>query len=104
MSLNEYMTRNIFEPLGLKDISMHPSADMKARLAYMHHRSPDGVLHPRDHLLRVPLVAAGQEEEARLLNSGGAGLFARPQDYCSKSTLSCSIPTVLWRPFAADAP
>lgn len=87
MTLHEYMKKNIFEPLAIKDISMFPTAEMKARLAYMHHRSPDGVLHPRDHLLRLPLKVSGEEEKARCFNSGGAGLFARPQEYCSKSSL-----------------
>lgn len=81
------MKKNIFEPLEIKDLSMFPTAEMKARLAYMNHRSPDGVLRPRDHLLRLPLVVSGEEEKARCLNSGGAGLFGRPQEYCSKLNL-----------------
>lgn len=85
MTLNDYMRKNIFEPLAIKDMSMIPTAEMKARLAYMHHRSPDGALHPRDHLMRIPLVVSGDEETARCFHSGGGGLFARPQEYCSKS-------------------
>lgn len=79
------MKKNIFEPLGIKDASMIPSQDMKDKLAYMNHRrGHDGSLHPRDHLLRTPLVVTEKEEISRCFNSGGAGLFARPQEYCSK--------------------
>lgn len=86
MKLNEYMKKNIFEPLGIKDMTMIPTQEMKARLAFMQQRYADGVLRPRDHLLRVPLVAKGEDEIARYFNSGGAGLYARPQEYCSKLT------------------
>ncbi|PSR83913.1 beta-lactamase/transpeptidase-like protein [Coniella lustricola] len=81
-TLNDYMTKNIFEPLGVKNVSMFPSPEMKSKLAFMHQRSHDGILQPRDHLLRAPLVAKTEEEVARCSNSGGAGLFAQPQEYC----------------------
>jgi CubicO group peptidase (beta-lactamase class C family) len=83
MSLNEYCRKNIFEPLGLKSISMFPSAEMKAKLAYMNQRQPDGTLIGRDHLLRKPLVAQGKEVD-EVLNSAGAGAFATPSDYARK--------------------
>jgi hypothetical protein len=59
---------------------------MRWRLAYMNTRSSDGTLRVRDHLLRAPLVVdlANRPEVARVFNSGGAGMFAKPQDYCSK--------------------
>lgn len=65
---------------------MIPSHEMRRRLAYMHHRSPDGTLRTRDHLLRAPLVVDPDDkaEVARVFNSGGAGMFAKPQDYCSE--------------------
>lgn len=49
----------------------------------MHHRDKDGVLSPRDHLQRLPLVIDPNDESevARLFNSGGAGMFAKPQEY-----------------------
>lgn len=84
LTLGEYMRQNIFEPLGIKDMGFLPSKQMKANLAYMHQRTPDGVLHPRDHLNRTPLVVADGEDTSRVFNSGGGGLFARPQEYCSK--------------------
>ncbi|KAJ5958396.1 Beta-lactamase-like protein [Penicillium vulpinum] len=84
LKLNDYLTKNIFVPLGIKDISMVPSKDMRQRLAYMNSRSPDGTLAPRDHLLRAPLVVdlENDAEVARIFNSGGAGIFAKPQEYC----------------------
>lgn len=82
-SLNDYCHKNIFEPLGLKDISMFPSADMKKRLAHMNHRKHDGSLIGRDHLLRKPLVVEPSEVKD-VLNSGGAGAFSTPSDYARK--------------------
>ncbi|KLJ11391.1 beta-lactamase [Blastomyces silverae] len=79
--LNDYFHKYIFEPLGLKNITMLPSAEMKAKLAYMHSRNPDGTLSQRDHLLRWPLLAKNKEETKGMLNSGGAGCFSNPQDY-----------------------
>ncbi|PGH17761.1 hypothetical protein AJ79_00902 [Helicocarpus griseus UAMH5409] len=79
--LNDYFHKYIFEPLGLKNITMLPPAEMKAKLAYMHSRNPDGTLTQRDHLLRWPLLAKNKEETKGMLNSGGAGCFANPQDY-----------------------
>ncbi|KAI9368720.1 beta-lactamase/transpeptidase-like protein [Aspergillus egyptiacus] len=84
LTLNEYLTKHIFEPLGIKDMSMIPTRDMRRRLAYMNFRTPEGTLRPRDHLLRAPLVVDPDDEAevARVFNSGGAGMFAKPQDYC----------------------
>ncbi|OAL46781.1 beta-lactamase/transpeptidase-like protein, partial [Pyrenochaeta sp. DS3sAY3a] len=80
LSLNDYCHKNIFEPLGLKDISMFPSTDMKRRLAHMNHRKHNGSLIGRDHLLRKPLVVEPSEVKD-VLNSGGAGAFSTPSDY-----------------------
>lgn len=82
--LNDYLKVNIFEPLGIEDVSMLPSPGMIERLAYMHQRLSDGTLHPRDHLMRAPLVAKDEEELSRCFHSGGGGLFANPREYCSK--------------------
>ncbi|KAI4129688.1 MAG: hypothetical protein LQ347_003670 [Umbilicaria vellea] len=79
MSLNDYFQKNIFQPLGLQNISMFPSQQMKERLAHMHAKRPDGSIHERDHLLRAPLVADSPDG---IYNSAGAGCFARPEEYC----------------------
>jgi len=80
MSLNDYFHKNIFEPLGLKSISLFPNEDMKKRLAYMNQRTPSGALIGREHLLRKPLIAKGSEIKD-VLNSGGGGAFATASDY-----------------------
>ncbi|OIW27644.1 beta-lactamase/transpeptidase-like protein [Coniochaeta ligniaria NRRL 30616] len=84
MTLNAYLQKNVFQPLGIKDMSMIPGHDMRRRLAYMNSRSPDGTLRARDHPLRAPLVVDpdNEAEVARVFNSGGAGMFAKPQEYC----------------------
>lgn len=86
LTLNEYLQKRVFQPLGITDMSMIPSQDMRSRIAYMHQRDADGTLRPRDHLQRLPLVVDpdNSAEVARVFNSGGAGMFARPQEYCSK--------------------
>lgn len=52
----------------------------------MNHRNSEGNLRARDHLLRAPLVVDPDNEAdiSRILNSGGAGMFAKPQEYCSE--------------------
>ncbi|KAL4971589.1 beta-lactamase/transpeptidase-like protein [Aspergillus desertorum] len=84
LALNEYLERHILQPLGIKDMSMIPNEDMRGRLAYMNHRENDGTLRARDHLLRAPLVVdlTDEAEVKRIFNSGGAGMFAKPQEYC----------------------
>ncbi|KAI9836091.1 MAG: hypothetical protein M1819_001705 [Sarea resinae] len=82
LSLNDYMHKNIFEPLELKNISMFPTQSMKEHLAHMHYRAPDGKITFRDHLLRRPLIVENESEVKSTFNSGGAGCFAKPQEYC----------------------
>ncbi|WDK22748.1 beta-lactamase [Colletotrichum graminicola] len=60
---------------------MFPTPSMKAQLAYMHHRRPDGEIVARDHLLHRPLIVQSEEEIRQCFNSGGAGIFAKPQEY-----------------------
>lgn len=97
ISLNDYLHRNVFEPLGLKDISMLPTASMKANLALMNQRAPDGQLSSRDHPLHRPFIVQSPEEVKGYFNSGGAGCFAKPQEYCRKSPKAAraaqSLPT-----------
>jgi CubicO group peptidase (beta-lactamase class C family) len=82
MSLNDYMQQNIFQPLEMGSTNMFPSKEMKSNLASMHQRWPGSQgAAVRDHLYRAPLVAEGKEEQGRVFNSGGAGLFSRPTDY-----------------------
>ncbi|KAH6603718.1 hypothetical protein Trco_008493 [Trichoderma cornu-damae] len=78
LTLNAYLQMHVFQPLGIKDMSMFPDKDMRNRLAYMHTRDPDGTIRPRDHLLRIPLVVnLDNGSETRLVfNSGGAEVLA----------------------------
>lgn len=66
---------------------MFPTPAMKANLAYMNQRLPDGQLLPRDHPFHRPLIVNGETEIKGCLNSGGAGCFAKPQEYCRKSLI-----------------
>jgi CubicO group peptidase (beta-lactamase class C family) len=79
MSLNEYIQKNICAPLGLKNVNMFPTPEMKARLAHMHQRDASG-LRPRDHLNKRPLTCR-QDEIKDIYNSAGAGAFAKPVEY-----------------------
>ncbi|KAH6985346.1 beta-lactamase/transpeptidase-like protein [Ilyonectria destructans] len=84
LTLDAYLKKYVFKPLGIKDMSTIPSKNMRARLAYMHSRDPDGAWRPRDHLLRQPLVVNPDDasETSRVFNNVGAGMFAKPQEYC----------------------
>ncbi|KAJ5805720.1 beta-lactamase/transpeptidase-like protein [Penicillium pulvis] len=84
LTLNEYLQKHVLLPLGIREMSMLPNHEMRRRLAYMNSRSPDGSLRARDHPLRAPLVVDldNEAEVTRVFNSGGAGMFAKPQEYC----------------------
>lgn len=81
-SLNDYFHEHIFQPLGLRHISMIPTEDMKKNLAYLHQRAADGQLSVRDHLLRRALTVKNEKDIEAYFNSGGAGCFSTVQDYC----------------------
>lgn len=81
--LGAYFADHIFNPLSIpaSGISMFPTAEAQKNLAHMHQRSPDGVLKEREHLFPGPLSANTPEAQKNFLNSGGAGLFAKPKEY-----------------------
>ncbi|KAF2224540.1 beta-lactamase/transpeptidase-like protein [Elsinoe ampelina] len=82
MTLNDLLQKNILEPLGLKNINMFPTPSMKENLASMHQRWPGSTeLSERDHPWRKPLLANSPEAKKQVLNSGGAGCYARPTEY-----------------------
>lgn len=83
LKLNDYFQKHIFGPLGLTDISMFPSAEMKRNLAYMNSRAPDGKLslNKDGHLNRRPLYASTSQEIEATFHAGGAGCFAKPKQY-----------------------
>jgi len=84
LKLNDYFQQHILEPMKLTHINMFPTDDMRQNLAWMHSRdlhtgklklSIDG------HLNRAPLVAKTQAEKDAIFQQGGAGCFARPNQY-----------------------
>lgn len=90
LKLNDYLLKNVLEPIGAKDITMLPTEDMKNRLASMHQRSPDGTLKLREgsHIMGASLDAMNSGEANTVFQSGGAGCFGVPSEYCSKFLLS----------------
>ena len=74
MSLEDYCKLNIWEPLGLKDLTFRISskADLLDRLVSMVSRQRDGLL--------VPAVHKPRDTNANVL-SGGSGLYGSGVDY-----------------------
>lgn len=91
--LNDYMQKNIFQPLGLENINMFPTPSMKERLVHLHQRGADGKLTRRDHLHRRVLAVESKEAKDLIFQSGGAGLFSTTADYGSKHQIPCPKPS-----------
>ena len=66
--LNDYLTANLFEPLGMKDTAFRPALPDQA--AKVHIRTPDGALSP------IPLYIGGGE-----FDGGGGGGTSTAPDY-----------------------
>lgn len=83
VKLNDYFQEHIFKPLGLGNINMFPTPEMKANLVHMHQRWPTGGPAPveRDHIMYNSLRAETDEAKAKIFNSGGAGCFGKPSEY-----------------------
>lgn len=80
--LNDWIQKNIMQPLGLKNINMFPTDEMKKNLAYMHQRWPGSQeAEERDHVYREPIIAQTDHEKKHVFHSGGAGAFAKPAEY-----------------------
>jgi len=80
--LNDWIQQNIMQPLGLKNINMLPTPEMKKSLAYMHQKWPgQDKSEERDHIYREPLIAESDAEKKAIFNSGGAGCYAKPSEY-----------------------
>lgn len=70
--------------MGLTHINMFPTADMLSKFAWMHDRdAATGKirLHNDGHLARAPLIAKTQAERDAIFQQGGAGCYARPNQY-----------------------
>lgn len=79
MKLGDYMQRHIFIPLGIRDLTMTPSLEMRERFVGMWQRDQEGNLSPRTSLLSRPLGA----DAADSFHSGGAGLFGSTREFGS---------------------
>lgn len=69
--LGEYLQENLFEPLGMGSTAFKITPDMRARLAKVHQRSPEGVLAPIEFEMT-------QEPEFEM---GGGGIYSTTGDY-----------------------
>lgn len=84
LSLEEYVQQNIFQPLGIKNSTFLPSEQMKANLAAMHSRDPDGTVRAHKDLFVPPQpVAQGNDPANNFYNAGG-GLFGQIPEFCRK--------------------
>jgi CubicO group peptidase (beta-lactamase class C family) len=69
--LGAHFAETIFAPLGMADTAFRLREDMRARLASIHARAPDGTLAPTDMVVE-------QDPE---FESGGGGLYSTARDY-----------------------
>jgi CubicO group peptidase (beta-lactamase class C family) len=80
--LNDWIQKNIMQPLGIKNVNMLPTAEMKKELAYMHQKWPGGdKSEERDHIYREPIIAESESDKEKIFHSGGAGCYAKPAEY-----------------------
>lgn len=70
--LGAVFRERLFEPLGMQDIGFEMSPAMRARLAVVHQRAPDGGLTPLPELV-LP--------QPPLMDMGGHGLYATIGEY-----------------------
>lgn len=85
MKLGDYMQKNIFEPLGIKDMAFLPTQHMRENLVHAQQILPDGSVCEIDHPSRRAIFMADEPDaKEKIFQSGGAGLFAKPHEYCSE--------------------
>jgi methyl acetate hydrolase len=70
-TLDAYMHRRIFSPLGMGDTGFFPTDEQRARTASMHARTPDGGLVP------IPFAMP----PTHYFSMGGGGLYSTVGDY-----------------------
>ncbi|KAF2856693.1 beta-lactamase/transpeptidase-like protein [Plenodomus tracheiphilus IPT5] len=82
-TLGSYLQSHIFTPLGISTTgaSMFPSKETQKHLAHLHQRSTSGTLKERPHIFTPSLSQTTQEQQDKFMQSGGAGLFAKPGEY-----------------------
>lgn len=77
MRLNDYMQKNIMQPLGLKSTNFNLTPDMRSRMAGMHQRDSSGKLTATD----MSINKTAKEYV------GGAGLWSCAHDYLTILTV-----------------
>lgn len=82
-NLGEYFAEHIFKPLGItsEGATMFPTKEAEKNLAHMHQRDAEGKLSEREHLYPGSLGVSSKDQQDKVLQSGGAGLFAKPKEY-----------------------
>lgn len=80
LKLNTYMHQRIFDPLGIRELSMFPSPDTKSRVVGIWQRNEEGRLSRRQYPLQRPLDELSDEDT---FHSGGAGLFGSVREFTS---------------------
>ena len=75
MSVGEFLQREIFEPLGMKDTGYRFRGDIRERMVSFYHRSEDG------KLTKAPAFFDEYHEPDALYEGGGAGLYSTVRDY-----------------------
>lgn len=78
LTLEEYFQANIFEPIGVKSVSFHLTAESKEQLMNLHLRNPDGSVVPYNHGPVTPRYPAPVHNYL-----GGVGAFATLPDYAT---------------------
>jgi len=73
MSLGEYLTQNIFQPLGMVDTGFYVPQSKLSRLTAVHSYGPDG------KITTIPWAPAPTSKP--VLESGSGGLFSTLEDY-----------------------
>lgn len=73
----EFLKKEFFEPLGMKDTAFHVPQEKQERLAKVYERTPDGLILYADSHLGVPNAMA----QPPAFESGGAGLVSTLDDY-----------------------
>lgn len=71
MPVSQVVQKDIFEPLGITDIEMRPTQDMRERLVNLHQKHPDGKMTQREHVYSLDAE----------FESFGAGYFAKGSEY-----------------------
>lgn len=77
MRFGEFLQKEFFEPLGMKDTGFYVPEEKQKRLAKVYEKTPDGLECYRGNHLAIKNAG----DKAPAFESGGAGLFSTLDDY-----------------------